>query len=217
MIGRRTALVSAFLIALMLVAAVARIVLLDDWPVLANQKALLWLMFLWPAVGALFVAGLYEMRRQTIAADAKVKPWYDWGNRLSIAICAGLLWVQGLLILQSLGLEVPALGSTAGYAIPAAMAIMTLLSINQMPKLPWFESKIYPAGELGPSYGPRYMRVHSRIGVLYWVSMYGCLFVLSNHVPIGIILITAIYLVWTRAVQLHYGRKWKLEQSEGHR
>jgi hypothetical protein len=217
MIDRKTALASAFLIALMLVAAVVRVVLLDGWPILTNQKALLWLMFLWPAVGALLVAGLYEMGRRTIAADAKLKPWYDWGNRLSIAVCAGLLWVQGLLILQSLGLEVPALGSAAGYATAAAIAITALLSINQMPKLPWFENKMYPAGALGPSYGPRYLRVYSRIGVLYWVSIYASIFALPNHVPLGIIVNTAIYLVWTRAVQLHYGRKWKLEQSEGHR
>jgi hypothetical protein len=152
-IDRKTALPSAFLIALMLVAAVVRIVLLDGWPTLANQKALLWLIFLWPAVGALFVAGLYEMGRRTIAADAKLKPWYDWGNRLSIAVCAGLLWVQGLLILQSLGLQVPALDSAAGYAIAAAIAIMTLLSINQMPKLPWFESKCIPPAHWGRATG----------------------------------------------------------------
>ena len=213
MIDRKAALVCAALIALTLAAAVARIVLLDDWPILANQEALLWLMFLVPATVGLFVASLYANGRRTIAADAKVKPWYDWGKRLSIAVCAGLLWIQGLLILQSLGLQVPALDSAAGYAVAAAVAIMTLLAINQMPKLPWFQSKMYPAGELGPIYGPRYIRVHSRIGVLYWVAMYASIFALPNDVPLCIVLITSIYLVWTRAVQHHYGRKWKLEQS----
>jgi hypothetical protein len=47
--------------------------------------------------------------------------------------------------------------------------------------------------------------------------MYASIFALANHVPLGIIVNTAIYLVWTRAVQLHYSRKWKLEQSEAHR
>ena len=172
-------------------------------------------MFLIPAIVGLFVAGLYASGRRTIAADAKVKPWYDWGKRLSIAVCTSLLWIQGLLILQSLGLQVPALGSAAGYAVPAAMAIVTLLAINQMPKLPWFQSKMYPAGELGPIYGPRYIRVHSRIGIVYCVAMYASIFTLPNHVPLCIVLITAIYLVWTTAAQLHYGRKWKLARTVG--
>jgi hypothetical protein len=51
---------------------------------------------------------------------------------------------------------------------------MCLLAINQMPKLPWFDSRFAPGGDLGPIYGPRYMRTHSRalVGFMIVVIAY---------------------------------------------
>ena len=79
--------------------------------------------------------------------------------------------------------------------------------------LPWFERRVFPGGELGPIYGPKYMRIYSRISVAYVVVMTSCIYALPNHVSLSIVVATAVFLVWTRALQVSYRRKWKLEQS----
>jgi hypothetical protein len=149
MIDRKTALVSTSLIALMLVAAVVRIVVLDDWPRQANlDEALrLWQFFTFPFIAAMLVVSLYANGRRAIAVEAKVQPWYEWGRFLSIGVCLCLLAMQGLLVAISLGLQVPVLALVAaGSAILAAEVIIVMQAINQVPKLPWFERRFFPAG-----------------------------------------------------------------------
>jgi hypothetical protein len=215
MINRKTALVCAALIALMLVAAVARIVLFGDWPILANQKApLLGQMFLLPFIAAMMPVSLYGNGRRAIAIEAKVQPWYDWGTCLSIGICACTLLIQGLLILASLDLLTAALVWTLGLAILVPMAILVFQAINHMPKLPWFERGLFPAGELGPIYGPRYVRAHARIWIACFVAAMACFFALPRHAWPYIPLAFPLVLVGSKVLGLHYIRKRKLEQSK---
>jgi len=109
-IDRKTALASAVLITLMLVAAVWRISLLTVWTTLPIQdgapvSSLLLLFF--PACSVLVVGALYWDSRGARADEAKVQPWRKWGRSLSITYCGGLLLLQGVLITQSLGIAMP--------------------------------------------------------------------------------------------------------------
>jgi hypothetical protein len=219
-IDRKTALASAAFIALMLVVAVWRIVMLDDWTTalaVQNEAPLpSLLLFLCPASSALLVGSLYFDGREARADDIKLQPWRKWAKSLSISYCGGLLLLQGVLIVQSLGLDIPFDLSPIGRAGGVLLAIMSLLAINQIPKLPWFERKFTPGGNLGPIYGPRYMRTVSRNLVVFMIvviafSLTTPLTMAWRPVPY-ILLASALLVVWSIAWQFHLGRKWKAEQ-----
>ena len=217
MIDRKTALVSAAMIALMLVLALWRIITLDDWTTLADRDGALLpslLLLVFPASSALVVGALYWNSRGARADAAKVRPWRKWARFLSISYCGGLLLLQGVLILQSLGLDLSAIGRAGGILL----AIMCLLAINQMPKLPWIERKFAPGGDLGPIYGPRYMRTLSRNLVIFQIAVIA--YSLAAPPPLVgwrsapyILVATALFVAWSIAWRCHLGRKWKDEQS----
>jgi len=218
-IDRKAAVLSAALIALMLVAALWRIIMLDEWttfPIPNGSPLPSLFLFSFPASSALVAASLYFNGRRARADDAKLQPWREWGKSLSIGYCAGLLLLQALLIVESLGLDMPLDLSTIGRAGGILLALMCLLAINQMPKLPWFERRFAPGGDLGPIYGPRYMRTQSRILVVFMIAMIA--YSLAARSTTGwrlapyILLATALLIVWSIVWRFHLGRKWKLEQ-----
>jgi hypothetical protein len=216
MIDRKVALESAVLVALMLLAAVARIIFVHDSSIPANQEAaLLWQTFLLPINPALLVVTLYANGRRAIAAGAgaEVQPSYDWGKRLSIGCCAGTLLIQGQLILQSFGLQVPEFAVMVGYATAVAMSILVLMTINHTPKLPWLEGGSLPGGKLGPIYGPRFIRANAKIWLLCFIIVMPCVLGLPRQAWLYILLAFASAFVWTTALRVHYGRRSKLGQS----
>jgi hypothetical protein len=217
-IDRKTALASAALIALMLAAAAWRIAMLDDWTTLPVQNgaplpSLLLLLF--PACSALVVGAMYWDGRGAGADDAKLLPWRKWGKSLSIGYCGGLLLLQGVLIVGSLDLYVPVDLSAIARSLGLLLAVMSLLAIDRMPKLPWFEGRFAPGGDLGPIYGPRYMRTQSRILVVFMISVIACSLVAPSSMgwrsASYILLATVLLAVWSIACRLHLGRKWRLE------
>jgi hypothetical protein len=219
MIDRKTALVCAAFIALMLVAAVWQIITLDGWTILGVQNETpqsSLLLFVFPAASALVVGALYWDGREARADDAKVRPWHKWGKFLSIGYCGGMLLLQGVLIVRNLGLDTPLDFSAIARSLGLLLAIMSLLAINQMPKLPWFERRFAPGGDLGPIYGPRYMRTQSRILVVFMIAVIAYSFAVTptmgwRSAPY-ILLATALLVVWSITWRRHLGRKWKLEQ-----
>lgn len=219
MIDRKTALVCAVLVALMLVAPVWQIAWLDDWTTLAGEKGSSppsLFLFVFPASSALVVGALYWDGRGARADDAKLQPWRKWGRFLSISYCGGLLLLQGVLVVGSLGMDMPLDLSALGRTLGILLAIMSLLAINQIPKLPWFERRLTPGGDLGPIYGPRYMRTQSRILVVFMVAVIA--YSLAAPSTMGwrsapyILLATALLVVWSIAWRRHLGRKWNREQ-----
>ena len=220
MIDRKTALVCAALIALMLMAAVWQIAMLDDWTTLAVHKGASLpslFLFVFPAASALVVGALYWSGRGATANDAKLQPWRKWGKFLSISYCGGLLLLQGVLVVRSRGVDVLPLDlSAVSRTLAVLMSIMSLLAINQMPKLPWFDSRFTLGGDLGPIYGPRYLRTQSRALVAFMIVVIA--YNLAAPPTMGwravpyILLATALFVVWSVAWRFHLGRKWKLEQ-----
>jgi hypothetical protein len=220
-IDRKTALASAVLIALMLVAAAWRIIMLDDWTTLPVQNEAplpSLLLFAFPASSTLVAGALYWNSRGERADDAKAQAWRKWGKFLSISYCGGLLSLQGVLIVRSLGLDTALDLSVIGRSLGLLLAIMSLLAINHMPKLPWFERGFALGGNLGPIYGPRYMRTQARIAVVFMISV----FAYSTATPPTtawrsapyILLATAFLVVSIICLRLHWGRKWRLDQLE---
>jgi hypothetical protein len=77
-IDRRTGLICLALIAMMLAAAVWRIIMLEDWPVpvLQHREAVLyWLPFFFPAASAVVVGRLYWSSPRTSADASRVERW----------------------------------------------------------------------------------------------------------------------------------------------
>jgi hypothetical protein len=219
MIDRKTALGCAMLVALMFAMAAWRFIVLDDWTTLPvqNEASLpSLLLFVFPASSALVVGALYWNSRGARADEAKRQPWRKWGKFLSISYCGGLLLLQGVLIVRSLGLDMPLDLSAIGRAFGIVVSIISLLAINQMPKLPWFESRFAPGGELGPIYGPRYMRTVARITVVLMIAAvaYNIAVPPTLAWPSAayILLATAVLVVWSIAWRCYLGHKWKLEQ-----
>jgi hypothetical protein len=219
-IDRKTALVCAALIALMLMAAVWQIAMLDDWTTLAVHKGASLpslFLFVFPAASVLVVGALYWSGRGATANDAKLQPWRKWGKFLSISYCGGLLLLHGVLVVRSRGVDVLPLDlSAVSRTLAVLMSIMSLLAINQMPKLPWFDSRFTLGGDLGPIYGPRYLRTQSRALVAFMIVVIA--YNLAAPPTMGwravpyILLATALFVVWSVAWRFHLGRKWKLEQ-----
>jgi hypothetical protein len=220
-IDRKTALACAVLIGLMLVAAAWRITMRDHWTILTVQNGAPWpslWLFAFPACSALVVGALYWDSRGAKADEAKIQPWRKWGKPLSINYCGGLLLLQAVLVVQSLGLDISLDLSTIRRTLGVVLAIICLMAINQMPKLPWFERRFAPGGDLGPIYGPRYMRTQSTILVAFMIAVIA--FDLTAPPPVAwrsaqyILLGTAFLVVWSIAWRRHLGRRWRLEQSQ---
>jgi hypothetical protein len=85
-----------------------------------------------------------------------------------------------------------------------------------MPKLPWFERRFAPGGDLGPIYGPRYMRTQSRIVVVFMIAVTA--YSLAAPPPVAwrsapyILLATALLVVWSIIWRIQLGRKRKFDQ-----
>ena len=220
MIDRKTALACAALIGLMLVAAVWRIIMRDHWTTLAVQNGAPWpllRLFAFPACSALVVGALYWDSRGAKADEAKIQPWRQWAKSLSLSYCGGLLLLQGLVVVQSLGLAIPWDLSAIGRTLGVVMAVMCLLAINQIPKLPWFERRFAPGGDLGPIYGPQYMRTQSTILVVFMLTVIAYELTVSSPTAWRstpyILVATGCLGVWNVVWRCLLGRRWRLERS----
>jgi hypothetical protein len=223
MIDRKTFLAGAAIIALMLALAGWRIMTLEDWTTLAiqNSKPLpSLLLFGFPAAGALVVGALYWSGLRARAELVKLQPWYKWGRFNTISYCIGLLLLEGVVVVLSLDRHLP-LNLWAVYrALGVVMAMTSLLMINQMPKLPYFERSASPGGDLGPIYGPRFVRTVSKVLVVFMIAVIAMSLATSLAAspsmgwrPVLVILLAAAFImVWSIAWRRQLGRKWSLEQ-----
>jgi hypothetical protein len=219
MIDRKTALLCAALITLMLAAAAWRIITLEDWTTLAIEgrgAVVSLLLLVYPVCSALVVGNLYWNGLRANADVTRLRPWYRWGKFLGISYCSGMLLLEGVLVVLSNGLAMPWYLWAIYRTFGALMAIMSLLAINQMPKLPYFELRLSPGGDLGPIYGPRYIRATSRILVVFMIAAIACSLgaVPGNgwHFALFVLLAAAIFVAWSIVWRRHLGHKWHLEQ-----
>lgn len=102
MIDRKTALAAAVLIALMLIVAGWRIIMLADWTTLPIQQGAPLpspsLVFL-PACGALLTGALYwEAFAAKTGDETTLRPWREWGRFFTIGYCTALLLLQWVVI-----------------------------------------------------------------------------------------------------------------------
>lgn len=203
---------------MMLAAAVWRIIMVEDWTVLAVQHreaGLSWLPFFFPAASAFVVGRLYWSSLRTSADVARVQRWRTWGAFFSISYCALLLLQQATIVVMStFGMHPYLWAIYRGLGV--LLGIMILVAVNQSPKLPYFERRFAPGGDLGPIYGPRYVRIKSRIGIVFVVAVIAFILAATPSMdwrPALFILLAAAFLpVWSIAWRRHLGRKWKLEQ-----
>jgi hypothetical protein len=211
-IDRKTALLSAALIVLTLIMAIWRIATLEHWTIAVRNGApvpSLRLLII-PACGA-FVVSLLYWKRPSIDA-AKLEPWRKWGAFVSISYVVVCLLLQAGLIIKSLEPDLPLDLSTISRTAGVVVSILLLLGFNQIPKLPYFERRFAPGGELGPIYGPRYLRIQSRIMLVFSIAMIA-FFLAPGMAWRAILFIAAPFLiVWSIAWRLHLSRKWKRQQ-----
>jgi hypothetical protein len=211
------------LIALMIAGAAWRMIMMEDPTVLGLRHgavAAFRLLFAFP-VASVVVVGMLYWRRPANADVAKAQRWRTLAGFVSISYCAILLLLQAVLIAMSLGLGVHlhlwAIYRTLGVLV----AIMIVVAANQVPKLPYIERRFVFGGDLGPIYGPRFIRAQSRIVVAYAIGVIA--FVLAATPGMGwrpglfIILAAAFQLVWSTAWRSHLSRKWKREQLAARR
>ena len=214
MIDRKTALLCAALIVLMLVMAVWRIATLEHWTIAVQNGAPLpsLRLLIIPACGAFVVGVLYWAGLRARADAAKIEPWRKWGTLLSISYVVVCLLLLAVLIIKSLEPDLPlslaAINRTAGVMI----SIMLLLGFNQVPKLPYFERRFALGGDLGPIYGPRYLRIQSRIMLVFSIAMIAFFLAPGMAWRATLFIATPFLMVWSIAWRLHLGRKWKRQQ-----
>jgi hypothetical protein len=223
MIERKAAWLCAGLVGLMLVLSTWRFLTLDGWTipsVQSNAAAPALLLFVFPAASALVVAALYWNGHGAAGVgEAKIGPWRRWGTSLSIAYCVGLLLMESLLVVRSLGLDLPIDLAALARAGGLVLALVALLAINRMPKLPWIEQAFKVGGELGPVYGPRFLRLQSRVVVVFMIAVIAWSLSVppprTLHSVVYILVASALLVVWSVATRRHLSRKWKLEQQRG--
>jgi hypothetical protein len=220
-IDRKTALLCAALIVIMLVMAVWRIITPEHWTIAVQNGAPLpsLRLLIFPACSAFVVGALYWAGLRARADAAKVEPWRKWGAFVSISYCGGVLLMQAVLFIRRFAPDLPLLPSAISRTLGVMIAIMSLLAINQIPKLPYFERRLSIGGDLGPIYGPRFMRTISRILALFMIAAIAYLLAaapsMAWHSTLLFFLATAILMVWSAAWRLHLGRKWKRQQLAG--
>jgi hypothetical protein len=218
MIDRKTALICTALIVLMFAAAFWRTSTPDDWTTLAVHKGATPFLFLFPVCSALVAGALYWNSRHAEAQVAKLRPWRKWGALLSIGYCGSMLLLQCVLIVESLDLDMPLHLSALASTLSVLMAIMALLAINRMPKLPYLERAFGPGAPLGPIYGPRYVRIVSRMAVAFMIAVFAYSLAAAPRMgwrsTLVILLATACLIVWSFAWRRHLARKWSLEQTQ---
>jgi len=218
-IHRRTVLICVTLIALMLAGAVWRIIMLEDWTVLAAQHraaAPFWSLFVFPAASAFVVGVLYWSGPRASADVARARGWRTWGASVSISYCALLLLMEAALIVMSVNLGMHLYLWTIYRTLVVLVGIMALVAANQIPKLPYFERRFAPGGNLGPIYGPRYIRTQSRILIVFMVVVIAFILAwtpsMGSRPALFILVAAAFLLVWSITWRRHLGRKWRLEQ-----
>jgi hypothetical protein len=219
-IDRKTALLCAALIVLMLVMAAWRISALEHWTIEFQNGAAITLPSLrpltFPACSAFLVGVMYYAGLRARADAAKLEPWRKWGAFVSISYCGCLLLTQVVVIIRSLKPDLPLHPSAIGRTLGILIAIMSLLAINQIPKLPYFERRTVLGGDLGPIYGPRYMRTISRILALFMVAAIAYFLAATPDMAwrstLSFFLATALFMVCSIAWRLHLSRKWKRQQ-----
>ena len=211
MIDRKTALICAATIAVMLAAAVWRITTVQN-----GAPLQLLLLFVFPACSAFVVSVLYCQCYRVKGDVTKVQPWRTWGTFVSISYCLGVLSAQAVVIIMSLDLGIRSYLWAIYRTLFALIGIMALLAINQMPKLPWFERRFSPGGDLGPIYGPRYMRTQSRILFVFMAAAIAYSLTPKPNAEwnsaLYILVATVCLFVQSIAWRYHLGRKWNLEQ-----
>jgi hypothetical protein len=101
-------------------------------------------------------------------------------------------------------------------ALGVLLGVMIIVAFNQMPKLPYIERRLMPGGDFGPIYGPRYVRIKSRIDIVFVAAVIVFILVATPRMdwrPALFIVLGAAFLpVWSIAWRRHLGRKWELEQ-----
>jgi hypothetical protein len=218
-IDRRTLLICVTLIALMIAGAAWRMIMLEDPTVLRHGAAAAFrLLFVFPAASALVVGVLYWRRP---ANAAKAQRWRTLAAFVSISYCAILLLLQAVLIAMSLDLGMQLHLWAIYRTLGVLLAIMIAVAANQVPKLPYIERRFVFGGDLGPVYGPRFIRVQSRIAVTYAIGVVAFILAATPgmgwHPGLFIILAVAFQLVGSTAWRSHLSRKWKLEQLAARR
>jgi hypothetical protein len=157
-----------------------------------------WLL-IFPAASASLVGVLYRAGLRARADAAKIEPWRKWGAFFSISYCVGVLLMQAVLVIRSLELDLPFRLSVISRTVGAMIPIMSLLAIDQIPKLPYFERQLAIGGNLGPIYGPRYIRTISRILALFMIAAIACFLVavpgMEKHSTLFFLLATAFLTV----------------------
>ncbi|CCE12015.1 membrane hypothetical protein [Bradyrhizobium sp. STM 3843] len=217
MIDRRTALICGTLIALMLAGAMFWFIVPNDWIVQAVQpRASLPSLFIFPACSAFVVGVLYGHGRGERTDSARNEPWRKWGATVSMSYCIVLLLAQALVIITRLDLGIHLELRAIYRALFVAVGIIFLLGVNQLPKLPYFERRVAPGGNLGPVYGPRFMRIQSRLMFVFGIALIAYWLALPPHpgwhptfyALVATICLFAQAIAWRR----HLSRKWNLQQ-----
>jgi hypothetical protein len=213
MIDRKTALICAALTALMFAAALWRVTSPEEWPphTVWTARLLPSMLFVFPAFCALMTGGLY-WRSFRASTDPRFEPWSRWGKRLSVSYCAGFSLLHGYLVAQSFGLHLP---SAIGPTLAVLMVIAALLAINQKPKLPWLEWYSF-GGSLGPIYGPRFVRIQSKVALVFGISVLGFAFAAPGTPETRftyVVVMTALFLLEIIALRIHLARKWRLKRA----
>ena len=218
MIDRRTALICGALIALMLAEATLRIVVPNDWMLPAiRTRALPLSLYIFPACSAFVVGVLYCQFHRVRADIAKTQPWRKWGALVSISYCAGLLLAQALVITMSLNPGMHLHLWVINRTLFVLIGIMALLAINQIPKLPYFERRFAPGGDLGPIYGPKYMRTQSGVLFVFMIALIAYWLALPPnagwHPVLYVLLATVCLFAQAIAWRRHLGHKWNLQEA----
>jgi hypothetical protein len=202
----------------MFVMAVWRITTLEQWTIAGQNGVAVPSLFLlvFPACSAFLVGALYLSGLRARADAAKLEPWRKWGAFFSISYCGGLLLIQLMLIARSLKVDLP---PAIGRTLPVLMMIMCLLAINQLPKLPYFERRLIIGWDLGPVYGPRFVRTICRILALFLIVTIAYVLAAAPggwRSTLFLFLATACLMAWVITWRIHLARKWKRQRSAEH-
>ncbi|MGA7711529.1 MAG: hypothetical protein WCA81_06475 [Rhizomicrobium sp.] len=221
MISRSALLISGALLFAMLVATIARLMLLPDWTHIpffgpggmpVSPMNSLGLIIAPSCV--LFVGGGLALRKWLSKASPEAaRSWTKWGSFTLIVYSAICTALQFFILTRSLGVGLALNPTNIGRAGIVLIACLLIVLGNDMPKLPWLETRIESLN-LDPARGALLMRFNGRMVVLMGIAfiIVACASPTLKIAP-WVFAITAAGVVVVQARRLLLRRDFKRERD----
>ncbi len=198
MINRKAIWITAVFVIVMVAAAIWRLSLLPDWTLFTytgastTRHTTYWTgLFQPPSWVLLFMGLLAASGFNKSGPKDEVHAWKNWYSFLLISFGVIVSAIQFLTIARSLGVTSALDPIAVDRAEIALLGLLIIVTGNQLPKLPWLQSRIALL-QLAPVQGENYLRVRGRLIVVTGIAVVVSASLMSVKLVAPVIIVVAL-------------------------